>query len=104
PVRRDGGAAERTSPSTGRAPSRSSLSRSVRPAGETSAAPACGGDGRLVVDRDAVLWRPEAATDLDVLAAGAAHLPPPDPGPDLATAGRTSCVGDLRAVGGRDVG
>jgi hypothetical protein len=45
-----------------------------------------------------------AVADLGLLSAGAAHLSPPDPGPDLAAAGRVACSGDLRAIEGRDVG
>ncbi len=39
-----------------------------------------------------------AAADLDVLAPGTAHLPPPDAGPDLAAAGRSASSSDLRPV------
>ena len=46
------------------------------------------GHGRLVAGAAALLRRLAAGADLGVLAAGAAHLPPPDPGADLAAAGR----------------
>ena len=58
----------------------------------------CRGKRRLVADRDAVLRRAETAADLDLLAEGLAHLPPPDTGPDMAAAGGSACPGDLRTI------
>ena len=64
----------------------------------------CRGKRRLVANRDAVLRWAETAADLDILAAGLAYLPPPDTGPDLATAGRSACPGDLRTIRGCEMG
>ena len=41
----------------------------------------------------------KTAADLDVLAAGLAHLPPSDTDPDLAAAGGSARPGDLRTIG-----
>src|SRR5262249_46336236 len=52
----------------------------------------------------ALLRRVAAGADLGLLAARAAHLPPPNSGADLAAAGRTARPGDLRPLRRRDVG
>ena len=67
--------------------------------GPAAAAGTGGRDDGVVADGGAVLRRAAAAADLDVLAAGAAHLPPPDAGAELAAPGGAARAGDLRAVG-----
>ena len=63
------------------------------------------GHRRLVAGEPALLRRLAAGADLGVLAAGAAHLPSPDPGADVAAAGRARAgPGDLRAFRRREVG
>ena len=75
-----------------------SLPGQARRAGEGSITATCRGKRRLVANRDAVLRRAETAANLDLLAEGLAHLPPPDTGPDMAAAGRSACPGDLRTI------
>jgi len=53
---------------------------------------------RAVADADALLRRAGTATDLDVLAAGASHLSPPDPSADVAPPGRSTRPGNLGPV------
>ena len=61
--------------------------------------PACRGKRRLVANRDAVLRRAETAANLDLLAEGLTHLPPPDTGSDMAANGGSACPGDQRTIG-----
>jgi hypothetical protein len=61
-----------------------SLPGQVRRAGEGSITATCRGKRRLVANRDAVLRWAETAANLDLLAEGLAHLPPPDTGAGLA--------------------
>ena len=65
---------------------------------KTTVTAACRGKRRLVADGDVVLRWAETAADLDILASCPSHLPPPDTGSDLATAGRSACSADLRTI------
>ena len=56
------------------------------------------------LEQPALLRRLAAGADLGLLAAGAAHLPSPDPGADVAAAGRSARPGDLRTFRRREVG
>src|SRR5207248_209699 len=63
------------------------------------------GDDGVVAGAAGLLRRAAAGTRLGVLAAGAAHLPPPHAGAGLAAAGRSRArPGHLRAVRRREVG
>src|SRR5271157_515927 len=98
-VRRHSGTTGRGATASWRSAPRASLPGQVRRAGEGSITAACRGKHPLVADRDALLRWTEKAENLDVLATGVAHLPPSDPGPDLAADGRAACPGDLRTIG-----
>ena len=93
PVRRHRGAARRGAAAAGRAARRSQayVDRYVALAKPRLPQLAAATPAWWLEER-AVLRRPAPAADLDVLAAGAAHLPPPDPGPDLAPAGGRGTV------------
>src|SRR5439155_406607 len=88
-----------------RAAGRPGVPREVRLAGETSAASVRPGDDVVVAPAAGVLRRVEARADLGVLAAGTAHLPPPDAGADVAAPGGARAgPGDLRTIRRREVG
>ena len=70
----------------GEKPERPGVHREVHLAGEAAAAAVGAGHRRLVAGEPALLRRLAAGADMGVLAAGAAHLPPPDPGADVAAA------------------
>src|SRR5213079_666918 len=79
--------------------------RQVPLAGEATPAPVSERQRRLVAGAPALFRRLAAGADLGLLAACPAHLPPPDPGADLAAPGRARAgPGDLRAVRRREVG
>ena len=104
-VRRHRGAARRRTAPCRREARRPGVHREVRLAGEATAAAVCAGHHRLVAGEPALLRRLAAGADLGLLAASAAHLPPPDAGADLAAAGRARAgPGDLRAFRRREVG
>ena len=64
----------------GEKPGVAGVHREVRLAGEATAAAVGAGHCRLVAGEPAFLRRLAAGADLGLLAAGAAHLPSPDPG------------------------
>ena len=68
----------------GEKPSVPGVHRQVHLAGEATAAAVGRRHRRLVAGAAALLRRLATGTDLGLLAAGAAHLPPPDPGADVA--------------------
>src|SRR5271157_5734589 len=98
-VRRHSGTTGRGATASWRSAPRASLPGQVRRASETKVTAACRSKHRLVADQDALLRRAATATDLDILAAGLAHLPPSDTDPDLAAAGGSARPCDLRTIG-----
>src|SRR5262249_37663866 len=96
-VRWDGGAASRrTTPSRPEA-GRAGVHRQVPLARPGAVAAACPCADPVVAGAAAFLRRFEARADMGLLATGAAHLPSPDPGADLAAPRWSACPGDLRA-------
>src|SRR5262249_5020294 len=103
-VRRHGGAARRRTAPARRHARGPSLPRQVRLAGEATAAAVGERHRRLVVGGPALLRRLAAGAGVGLLAAGVAHLPPPDPGAVVAAAGGAARPGDLRPFRRREVG
>src|SRR5262249_25781358 len=83
---------------------RPGVHREVRLAHKAAAAAIGAGHHLLVVGESTLFRRLAAGTDLGLLAAGAAHLPPPHPAASLAAAGRAARSGDLRPLRRRAVG
>jgi hypothetical protein len=71
--------------------------RTILVAGEATVAAVCREAGGLVADRGAVLRGTIPAADLELLAAGVAHCPPPYTGADLAAPGRYGSADHLRS-------